>query len=764
MRIKARKTLGLLVTGYLSALSASPSIVFAQAEIQEKSEPRALEEVTVTARKRAESMQDVPVSVTAISAQLADPSVQSLQDVQNYVPNVSIDEIPGNNGASISIRGISFQETDKSLDPPAGVILDGVYLGVAAGQLLNNFDLERVEFLRGPQGTLFGKNTIAGAINVIRTAPTRELDAKLRVGGGEWDRRELNAVVNTPLGQNGGLKLYGNKISHDGYIENDLIGDDLGDVDYRQLGATIAFDALDSLEVSLTVERIEDDSEVGAWSNFNRTTDSMACWSTLGLPFPPSSLSSDVPFGSGCMEFDDLSGEGRSSVNAPNTSEVTNDYMNLTMGWQAGDWQFTSITGYVDRVEDFRLEYDASRVPFVTVLAGHEYSQFSQELRADGRLSETVNLTTGLYYWESDYWQTQTSYDMWYFFGIGFGPEGGFGPGDISQGLTGEGDNSAVSVFASLDWELSDKLLLNLGGRFTQEEKTFRGGSGPFTYVPANIDIVPAGPVGNLKDEWNEFSPKVALQYDLSEDMMVFGSYASGFKSGGFFARTQDVYGMQSYDPEYVDTLELGVKSEWFNNQLRLNATAFVSEYTDKQEDVIVPDSNGSVGTVVRNASDVDIQGLELELMAALTDHLSLSANLGLLDTEYKEFFADISGDGIATDNSGLVIRNAPETTFGLGLDYARDIGFADLSANYSYRWRDEYQTIFGNDPLGLVDDTAFHNASVSLDFNEKYELSLYGRNLSDERYARVILIPPVANFGQYTPPRHYGVAFTARF
>ena len=764
MQRKLIKFPGLLATSCLSVLAASPAIVHAQADMQESSKPRALEEVTVTARKRAESMQDVPVSVTAIAAQLQDPSIHSLQDVQNYAPNVSIDEIPGNNGASISIRGISFQETDKSLDPPAGVILDGVYLGVAAGQLLNNFDLERVEILRGPQGTLFGKNTIAGAINVIRTAPTREYDAKIKVGGGDWNRRELNVVVNTPLGENGGLKLYGNKVSHDGYIRNDLIDDDLGDVDYRQLGGTIAFDALDSLEVSLTVERIEDNSEVGAWSNFNRTTDSMACWSTLGLPFPPSSLSADVPFGSGCMEFDDQSGEGNSSVNAPNTSEVTNDYMNLTMAWQIGNWQITSITGYIDRVEDFRVEYDASRVPFVDVLGGHEYSQFSQELRADISLSESVNLTSGLYYWESEYWQTQTSYDMWYFFGIGFGPEGGFGPGEISQGLTGEGDNKAVSAFASLDWQLTDKLLLNLGGRFTQEKKSFTGGSGPFTYVPGNIDIVPPGPINSLKDDWNEFSPKVALQYDLSEDMMVFGSYASGFKSGGFFARTQDVYGMQSYDPEYVDTLELGVKSEWLGNRLRLNATAFVSEYTDKQEDVIVPDSTGSVSTVVRNASDVDIQGLEVELVAALTDHLNLSANLGLLDTEYKEFFADISGDGVATDNSGLVIRNAPETTFGLGLDYVRDIGIADLSANYSYRWRDEYQTIFGNDPLGWVDITAFHNASVSLDFNEKYELSVYGRNLTDERYARVILIPPVANFGQYTPPRHYGIAFTARF
>ncbi|GMG88372.1 TonB-dependent receptor [Biformimicrobium ophioploci] len=748
---------GMAAAGMACTISSLPQVAFSQDETV------ALEEITVTARKKAESLQDVPVSVTAISAQLDNPTVQNLQDMQNYVPNVSIDRIPGNNGASISIRGISFQETDKSLDPPAGVILDGVYLGVAAGALLNNFDLERVEVLRGPQGTLFGKNTTAGAINVIRTAPTKQFDAKIRVGAGDWGKREINAVVNAPLGESGGVKFYANRLEHDGYIENNIIGEDLGDVDYEQLGAMVAFDLTENLDVALTLERINDDSEVGAWSNFSRTTDSIACWSTLGGAVP-GITTANVPFGSGCMEFDDESGEGKSSVNEPNSSEVTNDYRNLTVNWALGDWQLTAVTGYVDREEDFRVEYDANRNPFVHVDAAHRYSQTSQEFRVSGPLNDKATMTSGIYYWSSDYWQTQTSYDMWYFFGVGFGPEGGFNEGDISQGLTGEGDNTAYSLFASVDWELTDDLLLNLGGRYTQEEKTFTGGSGPFTYVPLGIDIVPSGPVNKLKDDWTEFSPKIALQYTVDGDLMVFGSYAKGFKSGGFFARTQDVYGMESYDPEYVDTLELGMKSEWFDNRVRFNATAFFSEYTDKQEDVIVPDSTGSVGTVVRNAADVDIQGLEIELTAAVTANLNVFMNLGLLDTEYKDFMADISGDGIATDNSGLVIRNAPERTLGIGADYVKQLTFGEFSANYNYRWRDEYQTIFGNDPLGLVDTTAFHNLSLNLNIEDKYEVSIYGRNLTDERYARVILIPPVSNFGQYTPPRHYGVSFTANF
>ncbi len=727
---------------------------------QDEESAFALEEVIVTARKREESLQEVAVSVTAITDELSRSSMLSLKDIQNYVPNVTIDEIPGNRGASISIRGISFQETDKSLDPPVGVILDGVYLGVAAGQLLNNFDLERIEVLRGPQGTLFGKNTIAGAVNILRTAPTKEWGVKAKVGAADWDRQEFQAVVNAPLTESGGIKIYANSVEHDGYIESYISGDDIGGVDYQQLGATVAFDITDTFDLSLTAERIEDDSDLGAWANFN-TPDVLTCLSTLGIP---GVTQADAPPGSGCLAFDENSDEDTSTQNDPNTSETTNDYYNLTMNWMLGDWRLTSITGHVSREESFQLEYDASQVEFLYILGEHDYEQTSQEFRINGNINDNINLTAGVYYWDSEWRQFQESYDMWYYFGIGFGPEGGLQPGDVSQPLEGSGDNEAYSVFASVDWALGEKWVLNLGGRYTYEEKTFTGGSGGFTYVPTGTAIVPAGPVRHLDDDWNEFSPRVALQYDMSDDLMFFGSYSNGFKSGGFFARTQDIAGLNSYDPEYVDTWELGMKSEWWDNRARFNATAFYTDYTDKQEDVIVPDSTGSVSTIVTNASDVEIYGLELEFTALLTDKLSMFMNVGLLESEYTDFDADITGDGIVTDNSGLEIRNAPETTFGLGVDWIQPVGNGDIGVHYNYMWRDEFQTIFQNDPLGKVDSAGFHNASIDYNFLEHYRISFYGRNLTDERFARVILIKPVSNFGQWSPPRTYGAEFTLKF
>lgn len=750
-----------LVTALASIWSLDQPLALAEEE------QLRLEEVIVTARKRAESMQDVPIAVTALGEQLKRSTVRSIQDVSNFVPNVSIDRIGSNNGASISIRGISFQETDKSLDPPAGVILDGVYMGVVAGGLLNNFDMERIEVLRGPQGTLFGKNTTAGALNVIRTAPTRELGAKVKVGAASWDRSEFQAVINMPLTDNGGLKLYMHRDDHDGYIDNNYLNDDIGGVDYKQLGGTVAFNLTENFDLSFTAEYIEDDSDVGAYANFNKFTD-IACLVSVG-GFPPAGIppeASGAPFGSGCKELDPESDEDHSSVNAPNDSEVTNDFYNLTMNWAIGDWVLTSITGYVNRNEEFRLEYDASQVEVLTVDAEQDYEQFTQELRANGTINENINLTTGLYYWDSEYDQFQEAFDMWYYLGIGFGPEGGLWPGAISQRLDGTGDNTSYAAFASLDWQLAERWMLNLGGRYTYEERKLK------TYVPgftlnlpdgSTMPAVPNGPNRKFDDDWTEFSPHVALSYDLSEDMMFYGSFASGFKSGGFFARTQQVDDINSYDPETVDTYELGMKSEWLENRLRFNGTIFYSEYNDKQEETIVNLGAGNVTTIVNNAADAELSGVELEFTAQITTGLSGFLNYGYLDAEFNDF--TVSDDaGNPVDNSDLELRNAPEHTAAAGLDYVLALGFGELGVHYNYWWRDEYHTILNNDPVGLVDSGGFHNASIDLSFGEHYRISVYGRNIGDERYARVVQIPGLSSWGNYNPPEHYGVELIAEF
>ena len=711
-----------------------------------------LEEVIVTARKRQESMQDIPVSVTALDEQLQRSTLQTLADVQGYVPNVNINKGGQSNTAIISIRGISFQDPDKSMESPVGVILDGVYMGTIAGGLLNNFDMERIEVLRGPQGTLFGKNTTAGALNIVRSGPTKEWGAKVRIGGGSWDRKQIQGVINVPLTERGGLKLYGNKDEHDGYMDNPATREEVGAVDFQQLGGTIAFDITDKFDVSFTAERIEDESDAGVFSNINGIeTAELSC--LLSLDPSPGGLAaiSGAPVGSGCMELD-RSDEDNSTADK-SLADVTTDYMNLTMNWEISpDWLLTSITGSYEKDEEMLLDYDGSEVDFLSLFVNHDYEQFSQELRVNGAINDNLNLTAGVYYWDSEYDQFQESYHLWYYLGFSALP-----PSDVTQPLDGAGTNESIALFASVDWQISDNWLLNLGGRYTEEERTLTTQVPGFYSQLLDVMIVPNGPVQKFKEDWNEFSPRVALQYSFNDDLMMFGSFSSGFKSGGFFARTQNVNDIRSFDPEYVDTWELGIKSEWLDNRVRFNATAFYSEYEDKQEESVIDLGGGNVTTIVYNAADAEIAGLELELAAQITAGLSGFLNFGFLDAEYKDFFA------AGVDVSDRELRNAPEQTVGVGLDYNANLGFGELGLHYNYHWRDEFHTVLSNDERGLVDSGGFHNASIDLTFAENYKLSVYGRNIGDERFQRAVPIG-ISGWGNPNQPEHYGVEFTVEF
>jgi iron complex outermembrane receptor protein len=713
-----------------------------------------LEEIIVTARKRVESMQSVPVAVTALTSELQRSSIRNLQDIQGFVPNLLIDKVtalPG--GAAISIRGVSYQEIDKSLDPGIGVLLDGVYLGTNSGQILENFDIQRIEVLRGPQGTLFGKNTIGGAINVIRTEPTKELGGKVQGTLGEDGRQDIRGLLNLPLTENGGIKLWAAKLESDGYIKNTTYNDDAGGQDYENAGATIAYQFTDALDLAFTYERTEDKSEVGAWANFNKFFDE--------VPYPtPAGEVADLaglfflPDPTGFRQFDSGSDEDHNSQNAPNDADVTNDFYNLTVNYELGDWLVTSITGYINRNENTRLEYDANKFDFLSVESDVDYEQFSQELRLDGTIGN-IELTTGLYYWDSEYDNDSATYDLFEYL-AGF-PDGSFGT--ISQ----HGETESYAAFASADWALTEKLTLNLGVRYTYEEKTLRAVGQEF-FLGDGTPLTPPAASDEADEDWDKFSPRVGVQYDFTDNIMVYASYAQGFKSGGYFGRITNASSITKFDPEEVDTYEVGMKSDWWNQRLRLNATLFSSDYTDKQEEIIVPDANGNVDTFVVNASDASMDGVELELTALLYEGLTFFAQGGYLDAQYDEFLIpDIPG--VPTDGSSLDIRNAPEYTFGAGLNYTHPLfGHSAMAYDVNYRWRDEYVTIFNNDPLGQKDSAGFWDANIDYRYKESLTVSVYGRNLGDERYFRAVVIQPISTFAQYNEPRNYGVTVTYEF
>ncbi|MFT4520428.1 MAG: iron complex outermembrane receptor protein [Halioglobus sp.] len=718
-----------------------------------------LEEVLVTARKRTESIQDVPISVTSIGKELKEASIRRLDDIQSFTPNVYIRNTSGTpGGASISIRGVSYQETDKSYDPAIGVVMDGMYLGTSSGSLLNNFDIERIEVLRGPQGTLFGKNTVGGVINIIRGPVTKEWGGDLSVTLGDDGREDYKAVINVPIIEDKlGVKLFANDINSDGYMYNTTLQDDVGGDDYQTYGFATQWDPSENFSAKLHYEHHENDTE-GAWANFNQP-DHLACILEGAL----------WPVGDGCQANDTGSDEDNVSNEIRNSNESKYDTTILTLNWDLGDFLITSITGNREQNEHNLSGFDASPAALLYLDYFNDWEQFSQELRLTSQFSEKVEFVTGLYYWDVEYEQSWDTGQLFYALDqigqIVPGVPGGAGfPEDI-LGHNGQSqETTSIAAFFSGDWHVTDQWTITAGVRWTEEEKDFVGSDAEF--YPAGTPIPQANTTA-FDDDWSEISPKLGFRYAHTDDMMFFGSYSEGFKSGGFFGRQADFNGPDpTYEPEFVENWELGMKSEWMDGRLIFNPTVFFSNYDDKQEEILVPINLGNVATVVRNASTLEIFGAEMELQFQITEAWYVRGSYGYLDAEYKDYLADVNGDGVITDNSGLRSRNTPENTFGLSSTYTIDVGPGQFQAYGAYRWRDEIEVIASNNPLGHMDSIQNLDVTLSYSWGEghRFRVTGYGRNITDEREVTVAEIPTLVAWGNWNEGATYGAEFAVSF
>ncbi|MDG1311323.1 MAG: TonB-dependent receptor [Porticoccaceae bacterium] len=711
-------------------------------------ESLALEEIIVTSRKREESLQDVPISVTSVTEELSRASVRSLRDMADFAPNLYIERNQGTpGGVNISMRGVEYSETDKSYDPSIGVVVDGMYLGTAAGSMLNNFDTKRIEILRGPQGTLFGKNTTGGVIHVVRGDVTGELGGKVSATVGSDGREDVQGVLNLPLGENGGVKLFANSISSDGYFYNTTLKEKVFGDDKTTFGAAIRWEPTEDFDIQLHVERNNDDTDSGAYANAN-TAGILTC-----------SLSGIVPaLGTGgCAATDTGSGPDQTSTDGRNDTITQADNIILTANWDLGPVLLTSITTRRDLEQDYMIHFDASAAEMLRFQYINQWEQTSQELRITSQYSDRMQFVAGLYYWEVDYSQRWRVFDL--FSVVAPFPKNFYGYNGQDQ------VTDSTAVFFSLDYSLTDALTLTVGGRYTKEEKDFDGASS--TYTPTDLSEADlAKKMTNFKADFNEFSPKVGLSFTPSDDTMIYGSYTEGFKSGGFFGRQANFNIDPSYEPEYVKTFELGAKRTLLDGRMTLNATLYKSEFEDKQESIFIPISNVNVATVVRNAASLDIQGVELEVLLQASESLKVRASYGHVDAEYNSYMADLTGSGIATDNSGLTPRNTPENTASLGLTHTSAFGDGTLQSNVTFRYRSEMEGDAQNKVLGLQSSITNLNANVSYIFGAdgEYKVSVFGNNITDEREHIWRIIAPLVAYEQWNEGSTYGLQFDYRF
>lgn len=813
----------------------------------------AIEEIIVTAQKREQNVQDVPLAVTAISAKdLAKSTIRNLADLNGYAPNVFIGEDPSRaGGASITIRGISPTRTDdNSFDSPIAVMTDGIYLGTLSGQVIENFDLERVEILRGPQGTLFGKNTTGGVIAVHRSRPTGELGGRFQLDIGDWGQQEIRGVVNAPVIEDKlAAKIFFTDIQGDGYLTRSGSGSNMPEKDYQNYGLTLLANPTDKFEALLTIEKFKDESQGGgSLTNFNlapgvapppsdpRQTDLsggfLSC--TLFASGLIPQWNSTVPCRTSLSEADST------SVDTANPSTFDVEAYTFHMSYDLNDtYKVVSVTGYRDMVEDRLLDFDGSSSNHITIDRANDFDQISQELRLE-MTWDKVSAVAGAYYYESEFTQDWiTGGEFWKFVGSLsgydltdnswidpvfaplFGLPGFYAPNpliaanggpisvsplqacwdtpgiaalppgsrtaqqaailglfgnvrcDTGATLAGLGPNftqrlyetqttTNYSYFFQADWEFIENWTLTLGTRYTDEKKDFRAGQAYLAPVARNgVDNFPD--YANLDNQWTKWSPKIGVAWRFMPDIMFYASYSEGFHSGGFFGVNQNVadFERDQYAPEEVETYEVGMKSQFFENRVQVNVAYFDNIYTDKQEQSVQLDTTtNTVATVFSNVADASYRGLEIEAQWVATEHLNLFATMGWLDASYDSFRTDIDpNDGVdlIVDASFLTPRNAPEYTYGLGGTFNYPVGPGEVELFTKYSWVDEIESSLLNLDIGRIDSREDLSASIGY-YVEKVSIVLYGRNLTDETFEVPFLIAPLFASGTVTPGRSWGM------
>ncbi len=769
---------GLLATSFAVSVPA----------LAQESSGRTIEEIIVTARKREESAQDVPVAITAITKELQNSTIRDLKDLNGFAPNVQISEdgSRAGGGANINVRGISPTRTDdNSFDSPIGVMIDGVYLGSLAGQVIENFDLDREEILRGPQGTLFGKNTVGGVINVIRSRPTGELGARLKGTFGSDGQQEYRAVLNAPIIQDVlAAKLFGTFQKDDGFINNRTTGNDFGDKDYKNYGLTLLFTPTDELEALLTIEQFKDDSKLN-WYHTN--------YNVAPGVLPPPTDPNSTDFSKGTLSCI-FTGVCRTSTQTPgsatgdtdNDAALDTDAYTLNLSYDLNEnMTLVSVTGY-RKLDEYRIyDYDASEAPFITIERWNKYKQFSEELRIDGSW-DNFSLSAGAYYYNSKFnqdWVTGGSF--WSFIQpLAFDPvgwaecqAGGRAPvfcdtglpnppgADMTQILYERQETTSNAYFFQGDWTFMPDWTVTAGLRWTEERKDFKAGQAYLSNIERQ-GLRNFPDYANLDNRWRELSPKLGLTYQLNDSAIIYASYSQGFHSGGFFGVNQNTrdFIRDQYDPETSDSYEIGYKSQMFDNTLRLNVTAFYNEFDDKQEQSVQNDPDtGTVASKFDNAASATYWGFELETEYVFNDYLSVFLNYGYLDAEYDKFETDINAsDGITKieDASFLTPRRAPENTVGTGGTVTIPFGPGAFEIYAKYTWIDEQETSLLNDPATKADSITDVTASAGY-YADKWSIAAFGRNLTDEDNETFGSVGTLFAYGLLQRPRTYGVEFT---
>ncbi|QMW21767.1 TonB-dependent receptor [Sandaracinobacteroides saxicola] len=751
----------------------------------------ALEDIVVTAQKRAQAVQDVPIAVSALDqVTLERLNARDIRDITGAVPNLVLTEVSiGPSMSQISLRGVNSQDPEKSFDPAVGVFIDGVYLGTSAFNLLDSFDLERVEVLRGPQGTLFGRNTTGGAINAFRTRPTGEFGIRLRGTLGSHDRRDLTGVLNIPIGNIVSAKLSGFILKDDGVYANGA-GGATGAKDRWGVSGTVMVKA-DRGELIVTYDHQKDDSQLVPYIPRNITTlDPLPALRITQTVFPvPATITPGFGPDLLCLRGGrcDNPNDRRSFATDAHFQKSSLDALTVQGNLDLTDsLRLETVFGWRQSKEKVYIDFDGTERTVFNVYRGQDYHQLSGEARLAYNAGDALSLVGGVFYFESQYRLEQAiKLDL------------AMTGAPLPLGLlyaNGSGDEDrhsarTVALFGQADWKLADTLTLSLGARVNWDHKTIdtaffgaaRAPGAPYSVLEGAIPTRPLTSSGGASKGWTQFTPRVILNWKPTPDLLLYVSYSRGYNAGGFSARAGTVPDVTTpFNPETINAYEAGVKSDWLDGRLRLNAAAFWNDYRDKQEEAIEPGPPPTfTSTTVRNVARARLRGLEFELSALPVDMFRLDASLGLLDAKYTRYSGFLgsgqyvsvpgqpAGTLIAADLSNLRLRRAPKVTASIIPTFTADLGEATFSINGQARYASSQYVEFFNSARGLIPATWTFDASAQIGFggpkNDRYRVTVFGKNLSD-RVNIASFTNSLVDFSTVSAPRTWGVELQLRY
>lgn len=715
-----------------------------------------LTEVTVTARRTEESLQSTPIAITAVSeAELLERGATRIDAIEHFAPNVNFSyggTSSGSTSAAVMfIRGVGQNDFLPTTEPGVGLYVDGVYYGRTVGSLIDLLDLERVEVLRGPQGTLFGRNTIGGAINVVSRAPGENFGARMRGTVGSDARRDLVARVDLPVSDSfraGAAFLTRNR---DGYVHR-LDGVEQGGDDVLGGRLNFLWDIGPSLQARFSVDGVREREEsapevllnvvdTGAFPTFfnnnmfgNGSRDP-ACAGGGALDNPA------------CYNDQFALGPFRSGSTGPSRSDVDTWGSALNLSWELSDvLKLKSITAYRQVDADLGRDPDGSAFDIFSTRDAFAQDQFSQELQLVAQpWNGHANIVSGLYYF------TEDAEDFAIVTLV---------PPTSPLLVGGAIENENYAFFSELTYHLTDRLHLTGGARYTNEKKSYLGTSLRSMGGTPSVSVLTGDAAREQKLNDDRVTWRASVNYDFVPTVTGYVTASTGFKSGGFTMRiTEPNTTLPRFGPEAIDLYEVGIKTELPERGLRLNAAAFWSNYDDIQLDGVIP---GAFGTMTFNGGDAEIKGLEAEVDWIPTASLRLSGSVGYLDSKYTR----INQGSVVTRRDQLI--RAPQWTASAGLSYLVNLGaLGSITPRVDATYKSETHFEAVNTPFSVDDGYVALNVGIPyVSPGEDWRVELGIENVTDERYL-VAADTNVAigyEVGVYARPRNWSLTVERRF